>query len=623
MKRKVMLVTSALVALASLASAQSTKSAAPKSTPTGRPMPGATTPERWLPVDKDGWTILKPSPDSQIMYVSNAEGNDATAQVYQAGDEAVGGDATRPRGPIRSFRTIAAAMAKVRNEYPDWVLLKRGDTWEDQNIVVESSGRSAGEPRVVGAYGTSPTRPVLLGKDSQTSITVGRGTGTQYVVVTGIELHQSFMDPDSPNYHKGAWALRRDQNENNKSVVLIWSGKTTGTNPGIKDILVEDCMLRFSQLICKGDALMTNVVFRRNLVLDHYSPNGHTMGFAGVHASILLEECIFDHCGWLLQRVPANDGKKGKASMKSHNTYFPQMYSTIFRDNVFLRASSIHNKFTCNVGSAGVKDVWVDNNLYVEGEICVGMGGNTPGPLRWVNCKILNNVMLDIGRSQPTGRNLAWYIFPTDWDGGEIAGNLFLRQRSKAVTNVIGLKVYCGVRPLPDQIHTRNLLIRGNVFHGLNNAAAALIIKDPHHMKNITFADNMFQFTDVPSTLVATDALSPELKFRNNIYDSAAAPETWFMVGEKPLSFEQWVKESGEQGGRKEKIKFPDPERGIEAYMKSLGKEPSFDAFIAEVRKQSKSNWRKEFTAPVVNDWIREGFGVQKTAASPVEGGNR
>lgn len=57
---------------------------------------------------------------------------------------------------------------------------------------------------------------------------------------------------------------------------------------------------------------------------------------------------------------------------------------------------------------------------------------------------------------------------------------------------------------------------------------------------------------------------------------------------------------------------FPDPERGIEAYMKHLGYEPTLEAFYRECRKQSRRNWRPEFTAPVVNDWIREGFGMER-----------
>jgi hypothetical protein len=34
--------------------------------------------------------------------------------------------------------------------------------------------------------------------------------------------------------------------------------------------------------------------------------------------------------------------------------------------------------------------------------------------------------------------------------------------------------------------------------------------------------------------------------------------------------------------------------------MASLGKMPTFEAFITEVRSQSKTNWRKKFTAPVI-----------------------
>ena len=38
-------------------------------------------PERWLPMDDDGWTVVKPSADSRLIYVSSGEGNDETA-VY-------------------------------------------------------------------------------------------------------------------------------------------------------------------------------------------------------------------------------------------------------------------------------------------------------------------------------------------------------------------------------------------------------------------------------------------------------------------------------------------------------------------------------------------------------------
>jgi hypothetical protein len=201
----------------------------------------------------------------------------------------------------------------------------------------------------------------------------------------------------------------------------------------------------------------------------------------------------------------------------------------------------------------------------------------------------------------------------TDWDGGEIAGNLFLHQTSDAVRNVHGLSIGIGEAELEEgQIGARNVTVRGNVFHGLKNARHALRIKGFDHVRNLTFAGNLFQFADVPRTLIKTDGLGPGLIFRDNVYDGAADAGQWFAVGERTLSFEQWVKESGEQGARRARIEFSDPHRGIETYMKSLGKEPTFETFIAEVRRQSKANWRKELTAPAINAWIREGFGVKR-----------
>ena len=53
---------------------------------------------------------------------------------------------------------------------------------------------------------------------------------------------------------------------------------------------------------------------------------------------------------------------------------------------------------------------------------------------------------------------------------------------------------------------------------------------------------------------------------------------------------------------------FVDPERSVASYNKSLGGEATFDAFANEVRKQSKTNWRKEYTAQAINAYIRAGF---------------
>ena len=86
--------------------------------------------------------------------------------------------------------------------------------------------------------------------------------------------------------------------------------------------------------------------------------------------------------------------------------------------------------------------------------------------------RITNNVMLDIGKSRPTGRPLGWYVDATDWDGGLIANNLFIHQRGPDVRNVYAIHVGSSDAKGTYQgkgVHCRNVTIRENVIHGLES----------------------------------------------------------------------------------------------------------------------------------------------------------
>ena len=74
--------------------------------------------------------------------------------------------------------------------------------------------------------------------------------------------------------------------------------------------------------------------------------------------------------------------------------------------------------------------------------------------------------------------------------------------------------------------------------------------------------------------------------------------------------FYSWGEEPDSEGD------FPDPKRNLESYLTSIGETATFEAFLKEARKQSKANWRPEYTAAVINDYIREGFGVVFEAES-------
>ena len=56
---------------------------------------------------------------------------------------------------------------------------------------------------------------------------------------------------------------------------------------------------------------------------------------------------------------------------------------------------------------------------------------------------------------------------------------------------------------------------------------------------------------------------------------------------------------------------FPDPNRTLETYSAALGVELPLADFLTQARKQSKANWRTQYTAKAINSYIRVGFGLR------------
>jgi hypothetical protein len=265
-------------------------------------------PQRWLPVDAGGWSVLKPSADSRLIYVSQ-DGDDATASAYSPSDKEVGGDPFKPARAVKAYKTLAAGVRKMRAQHPDWLLLRRGDTWKEV-LGTLPNGRNGHEPTVVCAY--------------------------------------------------------------------------------------------------------RNVTIRDNVIRN-----------AGLSLA-----------------------------------YWPRIQKDVTQQNV----------------------------------------------------RIMDNVVEQAG----------------------------------------GLKGH----------------------------------------------------------LVQVAGPRAGISFAGNSYYSDAPAGAWFIADGKAQDFDAWVRQSGEQGAKREKRAYPDPGRTIEGYMTHLGKPSSVAAFIEEARKQSKTGWRPEFTAIAVNAWIREGFGV-------------
>jgi hypothetical protein len=112
--------------------------------------------------------------------------------------------------------------------------------------------------------------------------------------------------------------------------------------------------------------------------------------------------------------------------------------------------------------------------------------------------------------------------------------------------------------------------------------------------------------------IVHKTALPADITYANNRYFTNRAASSWFEINDASKSFTQWVEETEETGATNTPVSFPDPERDIESYMTSLGGDASLEAFLAQARLQSRHNWRPEYTAKAVVNYMRVGFGMEE-----------
>jgi hypothetical protein len=497
-----------------------------------------------------GWTPHAPSADSLVVYVSDSDGNDADNGLTEA----------------TAKRTLTAGKALLRSGYPDWMLLKAGDTFTNQSLGSWSkSGRGSSEPMVVGSYGAGSRPRLLTGDDSPL---MAFNAAKSHLAFVGLHFF--------PHTYAGS--------EGTPGVLWLCGGQ---------NILFEDCLVegyKDNFVVQADNGPVQNFRVRRCVIVDSWSNSSHSQGFYAYGVDgLLVEECVFDHNGW-------KEGGVGPATMFNHNTYLEECSNVVFRGNLFLRASSMGNKF-CSNSTGAFANTLVENNAYLEGEIGISIGGNTTSALRFSNVTIRNNVMMNIGRTQPTNRDLAWYLEIKDWDGGLVEQNLFLHQ--SLLENCYGIR-FAGQSE-------RDTTVQANVFYALKGQAMEVWMDGSE--SGLVVQDNEFQDPTNGGKMITHSGSFSPLAYQGNSYFTTASSSAWFEVNGSNRSHAQWVTASGETGSSAVQASYPDPGRTEATYMSSLGGTPTMAAFAAEARAQSRSNWRSEFTAAAINTYVRAGFG--------------
>lgn len=335
-------------------------------------------------LDADGWTVLTPSADSRTIYVSSSTGNDANSGLTEA-------------APLK---TIAKAFTIARDGYPDFVLLKRGDTFSEGRLSWYKGGRSATDPLVVTSYGTGE-RPIL---SAMGFLYWGPNGGpTQmldFLTFSGLQFRADWENNQTSTPHTNAF---------------LFGG-------GLNSFLIEDCLFSGYREAVQIDFIaggmpVSNVTIRRNTFFDDSAQGVLSFGANG----ITIEENIFDRIGW----------KLGQTNIFRHGVYVKQATHCKIVGNIFARCSNFGSKLSCDL-PGGFTDFEVANNMYYNCTISLdhsqGSTGDVQTTFTHQRGLIKDNVITEVARTFETGVKQdigAWVLNTKDV---EWASNLFVHK---------------------------------------------------------------------------------------------------------------------------------------------------------------------------------------------------
>jgi hypothetical protein len=280
--------------------------------------------------------------------------------------------------------------------------------------------------------------------------------------------------------------------------------------------------------------------------------------------------------------------------MYNHNLYLNATRLTV-RGNLIFRPSSMGIKMRSDQ-TGGLESLTFEDNLFVDGEIGLSVGGNGDLKDRFIDVSIRNNVFSQVGVSNPTDRDFAWLVDLEDNSKTLVEGNYFLHAESRGG---FGLRLRGKSQ--------KDVTIRGNLFYSLRDSYLLLSGKTAY--QGVVIQNNRLVDPKHGACLVSWDKRPPgaEIQFRENSY-LGSKNNGWFCLEGQRIGLDAWVKSSGEKGAKKLQASFSEPGRSVATYAKSLGAEESVSAFLSLAMKQSRLSYRKELTARAVNEYLRAGF---------------
>ena len=231
---------------------------------------------------QDGFNTGAPATTTtMIIHVSSSTGKDSGDGGFNAN---IQGSSAQP------YRTIAAGKAKMRGNpsgSPDWLLLRKGDVWNETFGLISFYGISADEPAVISSYdpsnpntpnpSTGGARPLLKVDDAVAGgqfVVASTGSapnGMKYCAIIGLEVYFYKRDAENNSAQFNASDLGIDSFR--PLTAFQW-------------LLVEDCKVTYGGggiTPTPFQNLAYNAIVRRNIIANSWGiyPHGPQRNICG------------------------------------------------------------------------------------------------------------------------------------------------------------------------------------------------------------------------------------------------------------------------------------------------------------------------------------------------------
>lgn len=535
-----------------------------------------------------GYRTVTPEADSRVIYVA-ANGSDSNNGLSSGAPKL----------------TLAAAWALVRTGFPDQILLRRGDTWNESFPRLRKSGRSAGEPILIGAYGTNTSaRPIVIagsGYNLNCALEMQQGSGVNrvdHLVIQSLDIRSSVA-----NAAYGLWLYMAGSN-----------------------LTIEDCKFSgFGQGISGYDDAPSGTYTPSRIIYGITINKCVFVDNSNLNAPVHQQAIYLSNYGGTLNVTSNIFIHNGVPTIRSHQVYLDDArvagVTVNFTDNIILgeTGSSHGAQIRDPRGNITGNFLWRQAIGIQAGTGGVSQGGGTDmDPLEDLWTNMSDNVILDsidIDASNPRGWGLYARWLADATPGSTIARNLVARSTGNYKFGLI----------FDDRsLINRNVTILDNVFYNVGGIAFADVAAgfdditiDGNKVRESTTYVPLIQHDGTPTTTVF-DSL-------DNSFYSLAGQAGWFEVAGAGRSFTQWktaVGDTTSTAAASATTGFTTPNWTPRDLLTSISistadVDAAYDELATRLSAQRRYSWDDRLDAIDLCDGARAAFGMSTIGGTP------